>query len=80
VNRNYAQNIREVENAVKQFDLQVRDTVVANEKELGVKAKYEVIGIYENVFSCKKISGQGKWLTSFCNSDYTTGAVKKIDK
>ena len=80
MNRNYAKNIREVENAVKRFDLQVGDTVAANEKELGVKAKYEVIGIYENAFRCKKLNGMGKWTTSFCKSDYMTEAVKKIDK
>lgn len=62
----------------KQFDLRVGDIVVANEKELSVRAKYEVIGIYENVFRCKKISGLGKWLTSFCKTDYCLGEIQKV--
>jgi hypothetical protein len=63
---------------IRPFSLKVGDTVKDVETEVSRTLNtYEVVEIYDNFFTCKKISGRGRWKVSILKIDWQLGLIGK---
>lgn len=62
---------------LKEFDLKIGDIVIGKDKSTVESCRWEVIGIYQNLFRCKKANGY-PIKQSFVKTEYMIGEVRKV--